>query len=226
MSKRSDRMLRWLATAFTVSVAGACGVLLLYLLLTPVVMKGRAAFRPRVMNLNDARNYYTVLSAAVASIVGATGLVLGGVYYLHRLRWEDARSQRELKLDRLDDLIQRLEAIDEKVSEVLFLSGNHGSIVEHVHKILQALSTVAELLDHAADLHVVGDEAIRAVVRFYSYIERPCRRLLENGPEAEQRRPGDRLFDPDEYADLLHDARRELHRCAENLSRATRSRAD
>jgi hypothetical protein len=208
------------ARSFVITCVGAgiasAGFLLLYLFAAPVFVKGLAALRPRTFGLESARNYYTVLSAAVASVVGAAGITLGYLYYIHRLEWEASRSDRQATRTRIDDVLRRLEEVDDEFSEILFSPLGGEANRRHAHKVIRALTAIEQLLDHSADLNTIEQRVIDAVVRFDSYVESRCRSLLENGSDVAGRDGSQEIFaDLDEYADRLNDARRALLRCVE-----------
>jgi hypothetical protein len=198
-------------------LAVALWLLLLYLEVAPIALKGIAdVLRPRMLNLEGAKGYYSVISAAVASIVGATGLLLGIGYYLHRLAWETDRKDREIRRSRLDEVSRKIDEIDEEVSSLIQApAGDDGK--RHASKVLRVLSSVEQLLDYAADLSTVRDKELQAFVRLYAYLERYCRDVLQKEETAAPGNREPRAIDAEEYADLIFFARRALHICANDL---------
>jgi hypothetical protein len=215
VKKNTRSLVGWLWIVVLV-LAFWCPVL--YLLLAPVALKLTAEFRPPVLDLLGTKDYYSVISAAVSSFVGATGLVLGGMYYLHRLGIERARIDRDRRRSRLEDLITKLNEVDDDVLHIL-LRTSDGDVRIHALRILRRLGSVEQSLSFADDLNMILADEIRAVVRLYSYLEVRCNDLLEmpgepSGSGGTERR----RIDLDEYSDRFFDAQRALHTCGNALS--------
>lgn len=192
--------------------------ILLYLLVNPLLMSGISAFRPRKLNLEEARNYYALIAAAVGSAAGAVGVVMGAFYYFNRLGWETERAARERRRARLDDLYRRIEEIDELVLSMSFASSDDAQTLQHARKVVRSLSSFGQLLEAEADVSGMTDEQACALVRFYSYLERRCQAILERS-RSPLRAAGVDLdaIDVDEYDDRLYDARTALQECGAAL---------
>lgn len=206
--------LKAVAIALLGLVAASLLSTLLYLLLAPVALKGWGTLRPRELDLEGARNYYAMLSAAIGSLVGAFGLLLGAIYYVHRLRVESQRAKRDRRRVRLEDIGRKIEEIDDDISTLLFLVPEAEVRKRHALKVLRALTSVELLLDYAGELAELTDEKLRPVVRFDSYLDSFCRSLV-SVPASTSGEAQCANIDADEYADLLQDARRALQECVE-----------
>jgi glycerol-3-phosphate acyltransferase PlsY len=87
-----------------IALMSLCG----YMYVAPVVIKGASVLRVRSLNLANAKDYYGILSSWISFFVGFMGLVLGYVYYRHKLNIDSSNAANEKKRKRLDDLISKL----------------------------------------------------------------------------------------------------------------------
>lgn len=228
-SRPGTKAARFLASlaAFAMKAAVCLLVLVLlgalcYLLFAPVVMKGVVAFRPRLLNLEQAQKYYTLLAAAVTASVGAVGVLLGAFYYFDKLAWERELSARVVGRSRLEDLYTRVDEIDDLVTSLMDATDD-AEVRQRTRKVLRELGSFEQLLSSAATSARMTDEQLGDVLRLYSRLDSQCRACLETNRGL---RTSDGIIcdvvDADEYWDLLYDARRALQRCGEVLDSRSR----
>ncbi len=178
----------------------------LYFYIAPVVARGLSVFRVRQLNLNAARNYYTVLSSWLTLILGVTGLTLGFFYYKDKHRVDATITSIEKKRKRLDDLIKKIDSFDYLVDDVIHGRFKDANELKHLRsKISRSFEEVVIMLELSQKLLGLEEEDVKTILRINSFVDKNDIIMYANFDLLNE---GVLLSVKDEYVDLLQDARR------------------
>jgi hypothetical protein len=137
-------------------------IIALYFYFSPVFIQ------PRKFSLDSARNYYTVLSSFVALL----GIVLGFLYYIHKLGVDRKGAEQERKRQNLDYLIRELKTYDELVDEIIHFRFSNCDELEKIRgKISRSYETIILMLMHKTKLLGLNDNEAQTILRVHSFVE-------------------------------------------------------
>ncbi len=143
-------------------------VLLLYFYLSPVYFQGVRIFQPRHFNLDGARNYYTVLSSFIALL----GIILGFLYYNHKLEIDKRAGEQEEKRQNLNYLIKELDKYDDLVDEIIHFRPSNPIELDRIReKISRSYEKITTMLMHKTKLFGFNDKDAQAILRVHSFVE-------------------------------------------------------
>ena len=124
-----------------------------------------------VKNLVSARNYYQVLSSIAGVIFSIAGLILGYVYYIHKIRTDEKNALTERKRIRIEMLINELRNYDELVND-FFSKGTQTIPLKKIReKIVRSGDYISTMLNLGEALFGFSDEDIKKIIRVHSFIE-------------------------------------------------------
>lgn len=159
------------ATGLLLIVAVSLALLVLYFYIAPVYVRRDAIFYVHErsgLSLNDARNYYTVLSSFIALL----GLALGFAYYFHKLKVDRANAEQERKRRHIDHLIKELDTYDDLVDEIISRRISSATELARTRgKLSRSYETVTTMLTHKTKLLGFSDEDAQAIFRVHSFVE-------------------------------------------------------
>jgi hypothetical protein len=176
-----------------------------YLYGAPLYLQRSAVFsittRPG-FSLDEARNYYTVLSSCAA----AFGLILGFAYYIHKLRVDKTGAEQERKRRRIDHLIKELETYDDLVDEILgFRISSVADLERTRSKISRSYETITTMLTHRTKLLGFSDEDAQTILRVHSFVEQNSLLMLA---DLQDLRREELSSVKNAYVDLIQEARK------------------
>lgn len=182
----------------------------LYFYVAPILTKGLNVFRIRNLDLNSAKDYYTVLSSAITFLLGTLGLILGYFYYKDKRKAESLISEIERKRKRLDDLITKIDSFDQAVDDVLHhrYSSPQG-LKEMRNTISRRFETIEIMLDLNKELLGLEESDVKTILRVNSFVDK--NEILMHLPHNELDDIA-LLSVKDNYVNLIQDARRACYR--------------
>jgi uncharacterized protein YuzB (UPF0349 family) len=150
------------------------GLLILYALLRPLFYRIDAVLWPvRPISLEEARNYYSVLSSFASVVFGFSGLLLGFLYFIRRQKFDLTNRKRDQLRKILDVLIDKLEFIDQACNKILT---NCGSCVNDksslVADVKSAWNTFTSILENHNKFLEFNDTSIYEIVEVFSTVEK------------------------------------------------------
>lgn len=191
------------------------GLIILYALLRPVFFRIDAVLWPvRPISLEEARNYYSVISAFASVIFGFSGLLLGFLYFARRQRFDLANRKRDQLRNILDVLIDKLDLIDRSCNEILTncasCVNDKNSLIADVHS---SWNTFTSILENHTKFLEFEDTRIYEIVEMYSTVEKQI--LLQDTSTLSKQKLVDLIHD---YNSLMRRARDILYsRYLDNL---------
>lgn len=187
-------------------ILASISVILTYLYLKPVFGVFPKISRMNIATLDQARNYYTILSSTVSLIVGTLGLVLGYFYYLSKYKNDCLAESIERKRKRLNDLIECINQFDEIVDNIIHYRFSSISDLKHLrNRISRKFEVVEIMLQLNKDLLGLQDEEVKTILRVNSFVEQNDIIMHINYEQINETV----LFTvKDRYIDLIQEARR------------------
>ena len=184
----------------------------IYLYLAPVYIGGISVIRARRLNLEMARNYYTVLSSWLTLLVGFAGLRLGYFYYKDKHRLETEASSRERRRRKLDKLIELIDQYDEFVNQVII--GKFDNALELTAlrvKIRCSFDQIEIMCELSEDLLGIDINDVAIILRVNSYIDKE-QAVMEQSFEELVKDNSKLLAVRDNYLNLIQEARRACYK--------------
>jgi hypothetical protein len=183
---------------------------ILYFLLAPLFMRGGSAVRPRELrDLQQARDYYSVLSSWFTVLSAAIGLALGYVYYWHRYREDERRALFERTRENIRVLTNLLDQYDSYLCEILSANFHDHDALRFVReKAVRIFDNIYAMLDESV---ILTNPEVRKVMALHSFVEKEYE-LMHCSLEHLRESVPVLMEKGDEYALLLREARRTLYR--------------
>jgi len=148
-------------------------LLLFYTLVRPIFYRFDALTWPtRPLSLEEARNYYGILSAITTVLFGFLGLLLGFLYFIRRQRFDLANRKRDQLRKILDMVINKIDFIDSSCNKIL---NNCGSSVNDKKSIVADVSTswntFNSILENHAGFLQFQDLDVYEIAAAYSVVD-------------------------------------------------------
>ncbi len=165
----------------------------------------------RLRNLDDARNYYTVVSAVVTTLIGTSGLFLGYFYFENRkLHDTRARATTE-RVKRLELLLSELDNYDASVMKIMRRLSRDGNELGRERLALErSFDKTATMLEVGEALFGMTSVELIEVLSVESYVDK-CD-LIVKAP-FEDLKKADMAETERLYAPLIRSARRVCYNC-------------
>lgn len=177
-------------------------VLVAVFYLVPIYFQGIRILPLRRLNLSEARNYYSILS----SFITLLGLLLGYVYYTHKLTTDKINADQERKRKRLDFLIVEINKYDDLVDEIIcFHFSDSIQLMKIRQKILKNSESIESMLSLKERLFGFTDEEAMTILRVHSFVEKNDILMRSSFEDLDKEKL---LSIRSQYIDLIREARR------------------
>jgi len=152
-------------------------VFAVYLVFSPVFIK---YYQSILLNrfsssLEDARNYYSVVSSSFGVIIGVLGLILGYLYYRNRNQFEAETKERENKRKHLKIFMAELNNYDKFVHKVLSISVRDEFELRGVRdEIDRSFDIIVSMLEGEEKLDLLGltKEDVNEIIKVHSFVDK------------------------------------------------------
>jgi len=193
------------------------GVLLSFLLIIVICLVFSPIFinfyRPILLDhfpsLDDARNYYSVISSSFGVIIGVLGLILGYLYYHNRNQFEAETKDGEYKRKHLEIFMAELNNYDRFVHKILSISVRDEIELRGVRDdIDRSFDIIVSMLEEGLDLLGLTKEDMDEIIKVNSFVDKS--KLISHCSYGEL--DLDKLYPiRDRYAELIKNARRKCY---------------
>jgi hypothetical protein len=128
----------------------------------------------KLINLTQARNYYTVVSAAVSSLMTAGGLFLGFFYYFHKKEVEDFKGCTDRRRARISLIIDQLDKYDEYIDEILCKRVDSPARLDYLRgKIARAPEIINAMLENNQKISLgFTDSDVMKILQVFSFVDK------------------------------------------------------
>jgi hypothetical protein len=150
-------------------------ILVLYFILNPLFNKSilQIAQPRKILSMEYARDYYSVISSIFTIIGGILGLALGYFYYINKKENDDTIRNREQTRKKLEDFMRHLDVYDEQARVIfkqLFKDDNELALIKV--KIERSWEYMECMLDpHYALLGFKKDD-INVFIKLNSFVDK------------------------------------------------------
>lgn len=154
-----------------VVLIGSCFYFFLIAPLSELMLIG--SLQPfKVESLNDARSYYSIVSAFIAFIVGSSGLIIGYFYYKDRNKHDFAMRRASDRLRRIDFLLSSLRSYDDAIRAILMkLCENELALGNRRATIRAQYQQMYLLLGANEKLLGLSQAELESLIVLFSYVD-------------------------------------------------------
>lgn len=182
----------------------------LYLLINPLLIKPISVYYPRYLaNIDDAKNYYSLLSAFFSVIVGLFGLTLGCFYYFNKKQTDKDVSEKDKKHKRIEALINELNTYNNYVLTVLCSNINNTNELTLLRaKLISCFDNIESMLQQNYTLYNLNEEDTKVILKVNSYIDKNPIIIHSTFEQLKSIKSDELNKVKDDYYSLIKEARR------------------
>ena len=123
-------------------------------------------------SIDEWSDYYSAIASVFTTFISLFALILGYIYYEHRILYEQKISKKERIRQRLSLILIELDKCDNYVSKILDMDIEREDLNIIRSKISRSFETITALIDYNDKLLSLNDEEITKILRVDSFVDK------------------------------------------------------
>ena len=184
----------------------------LYFISNPILMDLHQILRPHSLKtLEDARNYYTVISSVATTILGFLGIILGYIYFTKRIAIDKEFKKRQEQHRHLELLLNEIDNHDKTVYKILL---NAIKDEKELHctrgEIGRFFDNMTPILEDGKRICGLTEVAIEKTIEMHAYVDKSF--ILTRAGYSELNAATLEIA-KESYCEKLSGAKNEIYKC-------------